>query len=105
KAAANNYTICVFDSQGNKRTAAVAMTPVPGQNRAPVPYVTVQKSKVSVGEMVSVRPSLSYDQDNSIASCMVEWDFDGDDVFEVGPTAYNTAWVNTTYATPGSRLI
>ncbi len=101
---ANSYIISIFDMQGNKQTRTISVTIPPGTNRAPRSHFSIKPSVVEVGEPVVLSSLFSSDPDHSLGSLMIEWDFDGDGVFDTGPVPYMQRYT-TSYATPGTRLV
>lgn len=99
----NNYTVSVFDEQGNKQTADTAIFVRPGYNRAPQPTLTLSSATVLVGQSVTLNASASTDPGGSSGGMQVEWDLDGDLVFDTPPTTVKSLAYR--FDSPGDRLI
>jgi hypothetical protein len=99
----NNFTISVYDTQGNVQNTSVTIRPATGFNRAPRPFVKVLSSTAEVGKSVVFDASLSSDPDQSSTSLTVEWDLNGDGVFETQRSTVKT--LTTTFSTAGTRLV
>ena len=76
-------------------------TCVGGGNLAPVAFVDVAGGNLLPGQPVAFDASRSYDPDGAIE--LFEWDFDGDQVFEVQTGASPTA--EHSFGNPGEYLI
>jgi hypothetical protein len=99
----STYEVHVYDADGNRASASGAVTAAAGGNHAPVPLVHVTPSDPHVGATVTLDASGSSDPDGAAASLKVEWDVDGDNVFDTAPTTAKT--LAKVYSTPGARLI
>lgn len=82
----NRYTICVFDAQGNKQSADTVVIPRTGYNRAPQASFSVSRPAALAGEELILDASASSDPDDDISTVEVEWDLNGDGVFDTAPT-------------------
>lgn len=82
----DEYAVVVYDRMGNRRTAKVDITVNEGFNRAPRPFLNVDRSTVGVGETVVFDVGRSSDPDHSLNQLSVEWDLDGDGVFDTLPS-------------------
>ncbi len=100
---AASYTISVYDAQGNRRDASTTITPTPGFNRAPRPSFKLLPSTARAGAPVVLDASASTDPDHASSSLIVEWDINGDGVFDISPTTSRT--LTATFPTVGTRLI
>jgi hypothetical protein len=58
----------------------------PGFNRAPQPFIDVNRATIVQGQAVQFTAAASTDPGGNIATTTVEWDIDGDGVFDTGPT-------------------
>jgi hypothetical protein len=99
----NKYTISIFDLQGNKQTADTFIVPGTGFNRAPRPFISVSTPTAIVGQAVILSASSSTDPDGSSSSMQVEWDLNGDGIFDTNPTT--TKSFTNRFTTTGDRLI
>jgi hypothetical protein len=99
----HSVTVSVWDTQGNLQNATVSITPATGSNRAPQPFIVISPSSVDVGETTTLDAYSSNDPDGMAYLMTVEWDIDGDGVFDTAPTMSKTLPVS--YSTPGCRLI
>jgi hypothetical protein len=99
----NQYTISVFDTQANKQTADTYIVPRTGFNQAPQPFITVSTPTALVGQVVVLDASASTDPDGNSANMQVEWDLNGDGIFDTAPTTTKT--LSCQFATVGDRFI
>jgi hypothetical protein len=99
----HSVMVSVWDEQGNLQNATVTITPSTGGNCAPKPYLRITPSSIRTGETAVLDASYSTDPDHPFGQVTVEWDLDGDGVFETPPTTTKT-WPQT-YITAGCRLI
>lgn len=100
---AETYTVLVYDVNGSKGTAQVNVTPTAGAERAPVPHIKLGHSQTELHAAVIFDASGSYDPDGPRHDMLVEWDLNGDGIFDTAPTTEMTA--EFSYDTPGVRLI
>ena len=99
----NQYTISIFDAQGNKRSVDAFIVPRTGFNRAPKPFIKVSPPTAFVGQACSLDASQSNDPDHSLSSVQVEWDLNGDGIYD---TALTTSKILTNrFASAGDRLV
>jgi hypothetical protein len=98
---AATFSVAAFDIYGNRSTSAVSITPATGQNRAPRPFIRLSSSSPHAGAPVELDASGSVDPDGDALT--VEWDLDGDGVFDTPPSASLT--LATTFETAGVRMI
>lgn len=97
---AEDWHVLVFDTQGNSALSpSVNLACAAGYNRAPIPYVRLSKTRASVREKILLDAQRSYDPDGSDSQLWVEWDLDGDKVFDTPPSSTKT--FTTTYRAPG----
>jgi len=99
----DNYTIAVFDSQGNRRDASASIIVNTGFNRAPQAFIDLSRSTATVGQSVLLDASQSSDPGGNSATMLVEWDLNGDGVFDTTPTT--TKLFSTTYSLPGDYKV
>lgn len=99
----NTYTVSVFDRQGNKRTAETIVVPSPMGNRAPQPFVTLSSPTVFVGQNLALNAGESTDPGGNNAAMQVEWDFDGDGVWDTAPTPVKS--VTRSFDAAGDRMV
>ena len=97
------YTVSVYDTQGNRANSKTTITVNAGGNRAPEPSIRINHSWSNVGESVTLDASRSSDADHSDGSLLVEWDLDGDGSFDTAPTTNKV--LATTFNTPGVHHI
>lgn len=100
---ANDLSVVVYDSEGNRRTATTSVTPQSTANQAPRASVIANPSEAAPGQMIELHaiPGTA-DDTTSAAELTFEW------YFEAGGSAIpsgNDGSVSTTYATPGVRLV
>lgn len=100
---ARTYGVAVFDLEGNRRNADVSITATTGSNRGPRPAIKIIPPVPMLGQTVTLDSSQTTDPDHSTGTLQVEWDFNGDGVFDTKPTTLKTASLPMT--TPGNRLI
>jgi len=82
----DEYAIVVYDESGNKQTARVDIKVNTFFNRAPQPFLALDRSTVNLGESVLMDVSHSVDPDHALSSLTVEWDLDGDGTFDTMPS-------------------
>ena len=92
----------MYDTDGNRTAAEVSIVPNSTPNRAPQPFFHVTRSKPLAGEPVLFDARQTSDPDHSSTSLLVEWDFDGDGIFDTSPATTKTA--TTQLASPGNHL-
>ena len=102
-ATVHSVMVSVWDTQGNLQNITVTITPTSGSNRAPKPFFGVYPSCVDTGETTTLDAGSSSDPDHSSSLVTVEWDLDGDGVFDTAPTTTKTLPVS--FSTAGCRLI
>jgi hypothetical protein len=100
---ANNFTVSVFDTQGNKTSVERSITPASGGNRAPQPFVTISAANAFVGQAVTLSASSSTDPGGSLSTATVEWDVDGDGVFDTAPST--TMTLSYRFSSAGNILV
>lgn len=79
------------------------LTCAAGFNRAPIPYVRLSKTHARVKENIVLDAQRSYDPDGSDSQSWVEWDLDGDKVFDTPPSSTKT--FTTSYSAPGVHQV
>jgi hypothetical protein len=99
----NQYSISVFDTQGNKRSVDASIVPRTGLNRAPQPFIKITPPNAFVGQNVVLDASQSSDPDHSLSSVQVEWDLNGDLTFDTAPTT--TKLLTTRFGSSGNWLV
>ncbi len=99
----NQYKVCVFDVQGNKRTLSIGLTPVAGSNRAPRPFAWIKPETGDIETTFSMRSGFSQDPDHSISQLTVEWDLNGDGTFDTAPAP--TFDLQHQYDIPGTYMV
>ncbi len=98
--AAKNYTVIVFDLNGNKATQQVTITASGKSNSAPRPFLTVTPPVMVPGESFVLDASGSTNPNQPAASLRVEWDLDGDGIFDTSPTTTKTRTVDRDVSGP-----
>ena len=98
-----NYKIHVYDVYGNRTTADADITVSTGFNVAPQPYVDLSQCCIAVGQSLTLDASRTSDANDTSSSLLVEWDLDGNGVFDTLPSTRKTRYV--TFDTPGIRRI
>jgi hypothetical protein len=82
-----NWRIYAFDQDGNGAFSPIVEISVPSiARRAPIPHVEIHPRYPRVGEALSLDASRSLDPDGDIENLLVEWDFDGDGIFDTLPS-------------------
>jgi hypothetical protein len=86
--ATDEWRVIAFDAQGNSSVSEpVQLTAAAGFNRAPVPFIRLDKRRITAGESVVLDATRSFDPDDRASEVLVEWDLDGDGVFDTAPSA------------------
>ena len=96
------FQIDIFDTQGNLVSATQEITANTGFNQAPKPFITLSDSLTNAGREVLLDASNSTD-DGDFGTVTVEWDLDGDGVFDTLPSTEKT--LTTTFNEPGIRQL
>jgi hypothetical protein len=99
----NNYTVSVFDLQGNRQDANTAIVPTTGHNQAPQPYLQFSPTTAIIGSNTVLDALSSVDPDGSTSTLRVEWDLNGDGIFDTSPS-FNLTLTNK-FLTSGTGLI
>lgn len=99
----NEFTISVFDREGNKTTVTRQITPMATFNHAPLPLLKVSPSTVGPGEDILLDASRTFDPEHDASLLEVEWDLDGDGFFDTDPA--RSLFYTARYFTTGPRLI
>ena len=95
----SQWEILVTDQQGNRSLSGSPLTCALGVNRAPVPDIRVFSSTTSFGHAITLDALLASDPDGNSATMRVEWDTDGDGVFDTAPSTNKVR--DVTYTTAG----
>ena len=85
-----DYTIAVYDIQGNHGDATTTIVSRTGYNRAPKPFIRIRPSRTLSNEPVSMLANATTDPDDAASQLTVEWDMDGDGEFETWPSTDKT---------------
>ena len=101
--AAMNFVIKVSDQQGNRRDITKGLSPEPGHNSGPRPFVKVTPAIGDPADTFRFDASNSSDPDDARSELMVEWDLDFDGVFETSPSQTKTHEATGLY--PGNRFV
>jgi hypothetical protein len=100
----HEFQLTVYDAAGNTWTDVAVITPGTGFNYAPRPFVrTYPRSWAVVGETVELDASGTSDVNDAVGSLVVEWDLDGDGVFDTPPTT--NKYFYTTFDSVGVPVI
>jgi hypothetical protein len=99
---AANYELRVYDLQGNLQIQTVQITPQASGNLAPQPFVDLDRTIVARHESFLLDVSRTIDPDGS-GSLLVEWDLDGDGVFDTAPSS--SLALTTSFDSPGIRRV
>ncbi len=86
----DKFVVSVYDTLGNRKDVEVTINVATGFNRAPQPFVDISRATITLGQSVQLSAAQSTDPGGSIASAVVEWDFNSDGVFDTVPTATKT---------------
>lgn len=86
----NIFNVALIDAQGNRSTQEVTATPAIPPNRAPLPFVAASAYTLSLGQAVTLSAANSSDPNHSVSQLTVEWDLDGNGVFDTNPTTSKT---------------
>jgi hypothetical protein len=97
------FYVDIIDTRGNTVSQRLWITPSTGFNRAPQPSIRVFNSLAEVGGDVLLDATSSVDPDGNNAEMTVEWDLDGDGIFDTAPTTEKT--LTTQFNEIGTRLI
>ena len=99
----HEFQLTVYDGAGNTWTEVTLITPGTGFNYAPQPWIrTFPRSRALTGELVDLDASETSDVNDPAISLLVEWDLDGDGVFDTQPTA--DKHYRTSFDTVGVRV-
>jgi hypothetical protein len=99
----DQYTLDLYDAQGNKQSANVNITVNSGFDCAPQPFLNLRTSTADRGQNVLLDASSTTDPDDSASSLLFSWDLNGDGIFEIGPSSSRT--LTTSFGSAGDRLI
>ncbi len=99
----NYYTVTVFDTAGNRRSAQTVIYPQATGNRAPQPFIVVSPLVSGPGQDIVLDASGTFDPEHSADVLEVEWDLDGDGIFDTFPTS-ELVYTNS-YFSLGTHLI
>ncbi len=99
----NRYTITAFDRLGNRGAATTLIYPRASVNRSPQPFVTTLPTVAGLGQDIIFDASGTFDPEHSANLLEVEWDFDGDGIYDTEPAT--VLIVTNNYYTIGSRVV
>lgn len=99
----DQYTIDVYDTQGNKQSTNVNINVSTGYNRAPQPFISLNADVADLGKSILLDASASTDPDDSAQSLLYDWDLNGDGLFESGPMS--SSRLLTSFNSLGNLLI
>jgi hypothetical protein len=97
------FVVSVYDTFGNRQDASVTINVATGFNRAPQPYVDLDRGTIVLGESVQLSAAQSTDPGGNVGTTTVEWDFNNDGVFDTAPTTAKT--LNRVFTSLGDHLI
>lgn len=86
----DKFVVSVYDTFGNRKDVEVTINVATGFNRAPQPLIDLSRATITLGQTVQLSAAQSTDPGGSIASAVVEWDFNSDGVFDTAPTTTKT---------------
>ena len=99
-----DWEVLVFDTQGNRQLSPIARRfCASGFNRPPVPFIRLDKTHINTGESITLNAQSTTDPDSNPAQLTVEWDIDGDGVFDTSPSS--TLNYTATYSEAGTYQI
>jgi hypothetical protein len=101
--AINQYSIALYDKQGNLTYSDLQFNVPAGYNRAPIPFIQLNPPVPGLNQSITLNASLSYDVDNDQASLLAAWDLDNDGQFDTEPDTRKT--LQYQYKNPGNYLI
>jgi hypothetical protein len=96
---ADQWELIVYDAQANRTVASLTLTPPPGFNRAPVPFIRLSKRNILVGETITVDATSSFDPDGPASQISIQWDLNGDGILDTPPSVQKT--FTTSFSAPG----
>jgi len=99
----DKYMVSVYDVFGNRKDAEVTINVATGFNRAPQPVIDLSRGMITAGQSAQLSATRSTDPGGSIASAVVEWDFNGDGLFDTAPTTAKT--LSKVFDAPGNYRI
>ncbi len=79
----DEWTLLVLDREGNSSQSSTRFACNSGYNRAPYPFVTLSRKSARRGEVVTLDAARSFDPDGDSSRMRVEWDLNGDGIFDV----------------------
>jgi len=100
---ANSFTVTVYDRFGNRSNFDTTITPAAGFNRAPQSFIKSDIYTPFVDQPVLLEAWWSTDPDHPTSTLQVQWDLDGDGVFDT--TADPDLGLSIDFDTPGVRMI
>lgn len=99
----NNYEVVVFNNEGIKQAVSASIFVEPGYNRAPRPFLNIQKSEIKAGEPLYMSTSWSSDPDGTTDGLLTTWDLNGDGILDTVPSL-SKGWLFA-FNSPGDRLV
>ncbi len=100
----DTWEIVVYDSQSLSYNALrTTFAPSVGVNRAPFPSIRVSKASIVTGEPVVLDATRSFDPDGNTSRIQVEWDLNGDGIFDTPPSLAKQ--LTTSFASPGTYQV
>lgn len=98
-----HYRVRVYDAAGLERNEGTDITVNVGANRAPQPSIKALRAVTTAGQTITLDASASTDPDHDVATLTVEWDLDGDGVFDTAPSTSKT--LETSFTETGTRRV
>lgn len=99
----NQYTIVVYDKQGNITYTGTQFNVPAGNNQAPIPFIRIDPPVPGLNQPIVLNATQSYDVDDDQSSILAAWDVDNDGQFDTEPSTNKT--VQYLYENPGNYLI
>ncbi len=97
------FTIVVYDAAGNLRKEKTTIEVAGGSNRTPRPKIELSESTIWAGDAALLDATRSKDPDHATSLLTVQWDLDGDGLFDTLPTAQKE--LTAVFDEPGDYLI
>jgi hypothetical protein len=96
-----NFEVHVYDTQGNRASAPITLVPLLGPNRAPDPFVVVDRSQAAPDKAITLT-SQSWDPESPAEQLVYEWQLEENGPFV--PTG-TLDGISVSYPTAGVRLL
>ena len=100
----SRFQVIVYDVFGNQRRVETEVTPLAGLNSAPHPHIhLLGNTTPRINQSITLDARQSWDWDVGDWEMTVEWDLDGDGVFDTAPTQLRR--LVTSYDAVGTHLV